>query len=81
MLAIEPGMANKFWARSPMAVEHMSFWYLFWHLHLTTHYSNIGAWFKIRNQIRLVYRFHVNGICQLHTQATLRIGSAGLFLC
>ena len=41
MLTIEPRMVSIFWARSPISLEHISFWCPFLDTHLTIYYSNI----------------------------------------
>ena len=44
MLIMEPRMANKFWARSPISFKHiMPFWCPFLDPHITTHHSNKGV--------------------------------------
>jgi hypothetical protein len=46
MLTNEPRMVNKFWAHGPISFKHMSFWCLFFDLHLPIHHSNIGVQFR-----------------------------------
>ena len=48
MLTVEPKMVNiSFWARTPMSIKHMMFfWCLFVHPHLTPHHSNVAVWLK-----------------------------------
>ena len=44
LLTIEPGMVNRFLARSPISFKHMMpFWCPFIDPHLTAHHSNIGV--------------------------------------
>ena len=43
-VTIECGVVNQIGRCSPISIERVSMWCLFFHPHLTTHQLNIGDW-------------------------------------
>ena len=60
MLTIELRMISILCARSPIYFKHVSFWWQFLDLHLTTYHSNIGV------QIIFVFNLGVSTLTYLH---------------
>ena len=69
-LTIEPRrMVSRFWAHSPISLEHMSFWCLFLDPHITTYHSNTSV------QIIVVLELGTSALCSKSTRASKFITS------
>ena len=66
VFSIECEVGNKLWRCSPIFIEHVSLWCLFFNLHLTTYQSNIIVWFK-------KFEYHLHTILYMSMSSVLHL--------